>query len=185
MKLRPGRCVSKINSQAWSRYSVKKPRKNFIKAMPRTSLLIFNMGEDKPTYDLHFYLRTKADVQLRSNALEAARQAANKYMEKHVPSGFFMRVVPFPHNVIREKKFASGAGADRVSQGMTLSFGKPSSVAARVFKGNTVIEIKTMAKNKVFVKEALQRASSKLSGQYSILMSEDSRAAVQKIATAA
>ena len=42
-----------------------------------------------------------------------------------------------------------------------------------------------MAKNKAFVKEALQRASSKLSGQYSILMSEDSRAAVQKIATAA
>ena len=124
---------------------LKKPRKNFIKALPRTSLLIFNMGARSKAFDLVFNLNAKSDVQLRSNALEAARQAANKYLEREIPNNYSMRVVTYPHNVIREKKFATGAGADRVSQGMTLSFGRPSSVAARVCAGNTVIEVKANA----------------------------------------
>jgi large subunit ribosomal protein L10e len=168
MKLRPARTTRKINSQAWARYSVKKPKKNYIKALPRTSLLMFNMGVNNPNYSLVLKLRSRQDVQLRSNALEAARQAANKYLERETPGAYFMRVVPFPHNVLREKKFATGAGADRVSQGMTLSFGKPSAVAARVFKGQTVFEIKTNAENKDVAREALRRASGKLSGTYSI-----------------
>jgi large subunit ribosomal protein L10e len=184
MKLRPGRCARKINSQAWARYSVKKPKKNYIKALPRTSLLIFNMGDDKPTFDLHLYLKANSNIQLRSNCLEAARQSANKYLEKQIPGEFFMKVIPFPHNVIREKKFASGAGADRVSQGMTLSFGKPASVAARVFAGNVIFDLKTNAKNKVVAREALRRASGKLSGTCTIVMSAESRAAVQALAVA-
>ncbi len=172
MKLRPGRTVSKINSQAWSRYSVKKPKKNYIKALPRTSLLIFQMGVNKDDYELELSLNAKQNVQLRSNALEAGRQVANKYLEREIPGAYFMRVVPFPHNVIREKKFATGAGADRVSQGMTLSFGKPSSVAARVFEGDKVFEVKTDAENKDVARKALKRASTKLSGQYSIVMME-------------
>ena len=170
MKLRPGRTVRKINSQAWARYSVKKPRKNFIKALPRTSLLIFNMGVKSGGYDLTLTLNAKQNVQLRSNSLEAARQVSNKYLEREIPGEYFMRVVPFPHNVVREKKFAMGAGADRVSQGMTLSFGKPSSVAARVFAGHSVFELKTMLANKDVAREALKRASDKLSGTYGITM---------------
>ena len=171
MKLRPGRTVRKINSQAWGRYSVKKPKKNYIKALPRTALLIFNMGVKKEGYDLMFTLASKQNVQIRSNSLEAARQSANKYLEKEIPGDYYMRVVPFPHNVIREKKFATGAGADRVSQGMTLSFGKPAAVAARVFKGDVVFELKTKAENKVAARTAMKRASMKLSGIYSINMS--------------
>ncbi|MDE1854762.1 MAG: 50S ribosomal protein L16 [Candidatus Micrarchaeota archaeon] len=170
MKLRPGRTVRKINSQAWARYSIKKPKKNYIKALPRTSLLIFNMGVSNAAYELDFTLRSRQNVQLRSNALEAARQAANKYLEREIPGAYFMRLVPFPHNVIREKKFATGAGADRVSQGMTLSFGKPAAVAARVFEGQTVFELKTNAENKDVAREALRRASDKLSGTYAIVM---------------
>lgn len=169
MKLRPGRCVRKINSQAWSRYSVKKPKKNYIKALPRTSLLIFNMGVSKPNYELELRLSSRQNVQLRSNSLEAARQVANKYLEREIPGEYSMRVVPFPHNVLREKKFAQGAGADRVSQGMTLSFGKPAAVAARVFTGQTVFELRTNAENKDVARTAMKRASMKLSGAYSIL----------------
>jgi large subunit ribosomal protein L10e len=172
MKLRPGRCVSKINSQAWSRYSVKKPKKNYIKSLPRTSLLVFNMGVDKSDYDLSLSLNTRSNIQLRSNSLEAARQAANKYLEKNIPGNYFMRLIPFPHNVVREKKFASGAGADRVSQGMTLSFGKPVSVAARVFAGKPIFELRTTLENKEIGRNALKRASSKLSGTYKISLSE-------------
>ncbi len=170
MKLRPGRTVRKINSQAWARYSIKKPKKNYIKALPRTSLLIFNMGTKSDGYDLELTLKSRQNVQLRSNALEAARQAANKYLEREIPGAYFMRVVPFPHNVVREKKFATGAGADRVSQGMTLSFGKPSAVAARVFEGQMVFDLMTNAANKEVAREALRRASDKLSGTYSITL---------------
>ncbi len=172
MKIRPGRCVRKINSQAWSRYSIKKPKKNFIKALPRTSLLIFQMGVKKETYTLLMRLNARGNIQLRSNSLEAARQSANKYLEKELPGDYYMRVVPFPHNVIREKKFATGAGADRVSQGMTLSFGKPSAVAARVFQGDTVFELMINAADKDAGREALRRAASKLSGLFVTVLSE-------------
>ncbi len=171
MKLRPGRTVRKINSQAWARYSVKKPKKNYIKALPRTTLLIFNMGVRKPGYDLDLTLRSRQNVQLRSNALNAARLAANMYLEREIPGEYYLRIIPFPHNVVREKKFATGAGADRVSQGMTLSFGKPAAVAARVFEGKPVFELKTHADNKDIAREALRRASDKLSGTYSINLS--------------
>lgn len=168
MRIRPARAVRTINSQAWSRYSRSKPKKNYIKAMPHTSLLIFNMGTRKDTYDTVFTLSSEQNVRLRSNSLEAARQVANKYLEREIPNDYSFRVVPFPHNVVREKKMAMGAGADRISQGMTLAFGKASSVAARVFYGETVFEIKTMETNRKVAHQAMKRAAAKLSGTYKI-----------------
>lgn len=172
MKLRPARSVRKINSQAWSRYSRSKPKKNYIKSMPHTSLLIFNMGTRNDEYDVVFRLASEQDVRLRSNALEAARQVANKYLEREIPNDFSFRVVPYPHNIVREKKMAMGAGADRISQGMTLAFGKASAVAARVFAGETVFEIKTFSTNRKVAHKAMERAASKLSGTYKIKVDE-------------
>ena len=54
-----------ITSQAWSRYSVKKPKKNFVKALPHTSLLIFRMGVNKPEYDTILTLKADHYVQVR------------------------------------------------------------------------------------------------------------------------
>ncbi len=159
-----------ITSQAWSRYSVKKPRKNFIKALPHTSLLIFRMGINKPDYDTLLTLDSEGYVQVRSNSLEAARQSANKHLEKELQNNYFFRVVTYPHQVIREKKRATGAGADRLSQGMSMSFGRPISVAARIHPRTSVFEIKVNGSQAslAIAKEALKRASSKLSGNYSI-----------------
>ncbi len=157
-----------INSQAWSRYSIKKPRKNYIKAMPHTSLLIFKMGKDSSDYDIRASLTSNQNVQLRSNALESARQAANKYMETEMAGSFDFRVLTYPHHVVREKKMATGAGADRISKGMTLVFGKPSSVAARVYVGQAVFAVKSYGAKRAVVHEALRRAASKLSGTYKI-----------------
>ncbi|MGC8676098.1 MAG: 50S ribosomal protein L16 [Candidatus Micrarchaeia archaeon] len=180
MKIRPGRSTRNIkSSQPWTRYSVRKPRKNYIKAMPRTSLLIFTMGADKPEYDLEFGLVSKQDIQLRSNALEAARQVANKYLEREIPGNYFFKVALYPHHVIREKKFATGAGADRLSQGMTMTFGKPVGVAARVKSGERVFVLKTTSNNRKVAKEALERASKKLSGTYGISVQELKRESEQ------
>ncbi len=160
-----------INSQAWGRYSVKKPKKNYVKALPHTSLLIFRMGVDKPTYSSRYALVSNQYVQLRSNALEAARQVANKHLEREIPGNYFFRVVSYPHNVVREKKRATGAGADRLSQGMNLSFGKAVSRAARLRKGQSVFELKVDVASKDIAREALKRAASKLSGTYTITAS--------------
>ncbi len=157
-----------INSQAWSRYSIKKPRKNYIKAMPHTSLLIFKMGKENENYDTKVYLTSNQNVQLRSNALEAARQAVNKYLEREMVGQFDLRLKTYPHHVIREKKMATGAGADRISKGMTLVFGKPSSVAARVYVDQPVFEVTTYLSKRAIIHEGLKRAASKLSGTYKI-----------------
>ncbi len=167
-RLRPARTMRYPNSQAWARYSLKKPRKNYIRALPHTSLLIFNMGVDNPGYDLKMTMNPQRDIQLRSNALEAARQVANKYLETTIPQGYFFKVLVYPHNVIREHKMATGAGADRISQGMSLAFGRPISIAARIREDQPIFMIKTSAKNRQVVNEAFRRASSKLSGTYKI-----------------
>ncbi|MEM0124425.1 MAG: 50S ribosomal protein L16 [Candidatus Micrarchaeaceae archaeon] len=172
MKIRPARTTRKLNSQAWARYSKRKPKKNFIKALPRNSLHIFQMGVMKPDYNLMMRLNANDDVQLRSNAIEAARQAANKYLEKSLTGNYFLRVNIYPHNVLREKRMASGAGADRISQGMTLAFGTPTAVAARVKKGQTVFELMINESKKEIGLEALRRSSKKLSGTYTIEKSQ-------------
>jgi large subunit ribosomal protein L10e len=168
MKLRPARTMRSLKSQAWSRYSVKKPRKNYVKALPHTSLLVFRMGDENKTYDLVLTLNTNQYVQLRSNALESARLVANKHLERKLPGQYFFRIVTYPHMVIREKKRATGAGADRLSQGMSMSFGRPVSIAARIGIGKPVLEIRTTTNNRTVAKEALKRAAAKLSGSYTI-----------------
>jgi large subunit ribosomal protein L10e len=167
-RLRPARTMRNPNSQAWSRYSLKKPRKNYVRALPHTSLLVFNMGVNKDTYDLDVTLNPEQPIQLRSNALESARQVANKYMETSMPANFSFKVLVYPHNVIREHKMATGAGADRVSRGMSQAFGRPTFVAARVKRGQPIFRVKTMKQNKAIVVEAFRRAASKLSGTYKI-----------------
>lgn len=167
-RLRPARTMRNPNSQAWARYSLKKPRKNFVRALPHTSLLVFNMGVNKDSYDMEVTLRPEQPIQLRSNALEAARQTTNKYLETMIPLGYYFRVLVYPHNVIREHKMATGAGADRISRGMSLAFGRPTSVAARVRSKQAIFKVMTMKQNKAVVVEAFRRAATKLSGTYRI-----------------
>ncbi|MGC8648854.1 MAG: 50S ribosomal protein L16 [Candidatus Micrarchaeia archaeon] len=167
-RLRPARTCRKPNSQSWARYSQKKPRKNYIRALPHTSIQIFDMGKDKPEYDLTLYLTTAESIQLRSNALEAARTVAHKFLESEIPELFYMKLLVYPHNVIREHKMASGAGADRVSRGMSLAFGRPVSVAARLNPNQHVFMLKTTSTNKKIAMDAMKKAQAKLSGTYYI-----------------
>jgi len=179
-RLRPARTVRDIHSQAWARYSQKKPKKNYIRALPHTSLLVFNMGKIDPSYDVKVTLNTTYPIQLRSNALEAARQIVNKYMETHAPNGYSFKILVYPHNVIREHRMATGAGADRISQGMMNAFGKPIGLAARLIRDQPIFMIKTKKANLPFVDEAFRRARSKLSGKYKVLKSEINEQAENK-----
>lgn len=167
-RIRPARTCRTPNSQSWSRFSRAKPKKNYVRAMPRTSLIVFNMGKTSDSYDLQLDLCPNQPIQLRSNSLESARQVANKYLEREIMQDYMFKVLVYPHNVIREHKMAQGAGADRISRGMSQAFGRPVSIAARIREGQPVFMIRTMKQHRQKAVEALRRASTKLSGTYKI-----------------
>lgn len=169
-RLRPAYTFRTPNSQAWSRYSRKKPKKNYVRALPRRSIIVFNMGKDNEAFDTTMTLNATEKVQIRSNSLESARQITNRYLENQIPGEYYFRVLVFPHNVIREHRMAQGAGADRISQGMSMAFGTPVSVAARISAKQPVFMIRTNKKNIPFVKEAYRRAGTKMSSLYKIVI---------------
>jgi large subunit ribosomal protein L10e len=167
-RLRPAKTLRDLTSQPWARYSLRKPRKNYVRAMPHTSLIVFNMGVRKDTYDLDLTLSPERDLQLRSNALESARQLINKHLETDIPMDYMFKVLVYPHSVIREHKMSTAAGADRTSRGMSLSFGRPVAVAARIRKDQPIFQVRTMKANRPVVVKALRMACAKLSGTYKI-----------------
>jgi hypothetical protein len=78
-----------------------------------------------------------------SEALEAARVAANKYMVKNAGKDLFhLRVRVHPFHVLRINKMLSCAGADRLQTGMRGAFGKPQGVCARVQIGQILMSIR-------------------------------------------
>jgi len=168
MGLRPAHTCRTLAKKAWARFSKKKPRRSYVKAMPHLSLLVYTMGDAKKSYDTQYDLVTNVDVQLRDHALESARQAMNKYMEKLILNQYHFRVLVFPHNVIRENKMIAGAGADRLQKGMRKAFGRATNRAARIRAGNPIFTIKMNKANVAHLKEAIRRATAKLSGSFSL-----------------
>lgn len=168
MGIRPGHTVRGTDKQPWARYSKKRPKQSFVKAMPHLSLLVYRMGDLHKQFEVQYDLCTHTDIQLRDNALEAARQAANKYLEKMIMGQYFFHVLVFPHNVIRENKMIAGAGADRLQKGMRASFGRATDRAARMRAGQAIFTFKSSAANRPIIVEAVRRARAKLSGTYSL-----------------
>jgi len=162
MGLRPGRCTRRIR-RPWTRISSTKPKKSYVVGVPSPRIHIFEMGAKKKTFDTAMYLVAERPVQIRENALEAARITANKHLEKTLtPENFFLKILVFPHQVIREHTLATGAGADRFSMGMRKAFGKPKGRAAVVLKGQRIITLRLNKKNIKVGKIALHRADLKL-----------------------
>ena len=107
-------------------------------------------------------LVSKGRVQIRSNALEAARVAANKKLASLGEEGYYLIVKTYPHLVLRENKMIATAGADRLQEGMRKAFGKPIGVAARVDIGTTVLELHVKAADLDKGKNAMNAAKTKL-----------------------
>ncbi len=168
MGLRPAHTCRDVGKVSWTRFSKKRPRKSFVKALPHNAVQLFNMGDAGKAYEMEMELISGGAIQIRDNAIEAARQAANKYLEKQILGNYYFRVLIFPHNVIRENKMIVGAGADRLQKGMRKSFGRPSDRAARIRAKQKIFTIRFMRKDFEIVKDAMRRATSKLSGLYHI-----------------
>lgn len=171
MGVRPAKTIREIRGQAWARISKRKPRKSFVKGAPHPKVRQYNMGTDK-RFDLEVDLIPTKDIQFRDNSLEAARQSANKYMEKNLVDNYFFTVMAFPHLVVREHSALGVAGADRISKGMKRAFGKPKGRMARVRAGNSVFRARIFAKDLPILKEAIKRAKIKMSGTFTILVKD-------------
>lgn len=168
MAIRPGRCYHHITQKAHTRVSRRVPRKSYVKGVPVSKIHHFEMGDvaGQKSFPLIYHLITMQDVQMRSNCLEAARTSALKHLSKNLgDKGFFMKIRKYPHHVLRENPLATGAGADRFSQGMKLAWGKPIGTAARVYAGGKVITVRAHKGKDKIVKEALRRAARKLPGK--------------------
>jgi large subunit ribosomal protein L10e len=75
---------------------------------------------------------------------------------------YYMQVVPYPHNILRENKMIFGAHADRLQQGMRRSFGRTIGTAARVEPGQTLIIVRVKANALETAKLSLKRGMAKL-----------------------
>ena len=171
MGLRPARTCRDLGKAPWTRYSKKKPRKSYVKALPHLSLLVYEMGNRRQHFDYTYNLVAEGDVQLRDNSLESGRQAANKYLEKVMPNLYFFKVRVFPHNVIRENKMIAGAGADRLQKGMRLAYGRSTDRAARINTGQSIFTIHVAKANASHIEEAYRRARRKMSGKFRMVQS--------------
>jgi large subunit ribosomal protein L10e len=121
------------------------------------------MGDLSKEFKYSVQLKSKDAMQVRDNAIEAARQTSNRLLQKKIgKTGWMFKIRMYPHHVLRENPLASGAGADRMSTGMQKSFGKPIGIAARIRKDQILFQIDTSKQHVAVAKDALRRASTKL-----------------------
>ena len=166
MALRKASAYSKKHVVPYTRIS-KRKNKSYIKAVPAQKIVKFAMG-DQPGFaqeklPYHLTLVTEEKVQIRHNALEACRQFLNRKLEIAFPGQFYFRVMIFPHHIQREHRMLTGAGADRMSTGMQLSFGKAMGKAAILRKGEGIFFLALNSPKAVtFARHLFKQIKSKL-----------------------
>jgi len=141
-------------------------RREYITGIPGSKIAQHNMGntrEDMDNYPVQMSLRVEEECQLRHGSLEAARLSANRFMLKNVGvENYRMILRKFPHQVLRENKQATGAGADRVSDGMRQAFGRPVGTAARIYRDERLFTIWCSVEDAETAKDAFRRAYNKI-----------------------
>lgn len=163
-KLRRGSAYSRTSQikRPYTRKS-KYRAKSYIRASPHSKVVRYEMGDVKRKFEYRLILVSKRDLQIRHNALEAARQSGNKLLESKIgKTEYHMQLRKYPHHMLRENVLASGAGADRMSTGMAASFGKVIGLAAQVKAGEPIFVVEVDKKNLDIAKESLIRCKNKL-----------------------
>ena len=152
-----GECYRKGNGQPYT-------RKKYIKGKPQIKIAKFEGGQ-KGDYDFSVQLLINEKMQLTHMAIESTRLTANKTLEKATgESGYFSKLRIYPHVLLRENKMIAAAGADRLQEGMRRAFGKAVSLAARVKRGQCIMELQVKKEHLEAAKKALKGACVKLPG---------------------
>lgn len=134
------------------------------------------MGNTTRDFDYKLELQnlTNKEKKISHNALEAARVAANRFLEERLePGNFMLKLVPYPHEVIRKHKRINVPQADRFQEGMRLAYGTPIATAARVERGDLIMYAEVDEDGIDIVKEALKRADNKLPVSCRIIVEEN------------
>jgi large subunit ribosomal protein L10e len=141
-------------------------RREYITGIPGSKVAQHKMGDkegDPEEYPVRISLTVEESVQIRHGSLEAARLSANRHLIQELGEGNYRMILrKFPHQVLRENKQATGAGADRVSDGMRQSFGKIVGTAARIQAGERLFTAYCEVEDAPVVKEAFRRAYNKI-----------------------
>src|SRR3972149_9438018 len=166
MTLRKASSYSKTNAVPYTRTSKQKGLA-YIKTVPPQNIVKSTMGSE-PLYNQGKFpykltLLSEERGQIRNNAIEACRQFINHELELKYMNQYLFKVIPYPHHIQRENKMLTGAGADRMSSGMQLSFGKAIGKAALVKPGTEIFIVAAPnPKTIVFARELLRKVKPKL-----------------------
>lgn len=147
------------------RYVRGKPstRREYMGGVPVSRITQFVLGNKTEKFPVQISLKTLEKCNVRHNALESARITVNRAMEKKVGStNYRVHIRVYPHVVLRENKQATGAGADRVSQGMRSAFGKAVGTAAEIKQNQVVMIVETTENFIQEAKNALRKAGMKI-----------------------
>ncbi|NYT16970.1 MAG: 50S ribosomal protein L16 [Methanomicrobiales archaeon] len=132
MVRKPGKMYRNVSKRAYT-------RREYMGGIPGSKIVQFDMGNLSQEFPVEVNLIVEETCQIRHTALEAARISINRKLLKEIGRmNFHLKLRVFPHHVLRENKQATGAGADRVSEGMRLAFGKAVGTAARVESGQII-----------------------------------------------
>lgn len=168
MGRRPARCYRYCKNKPY-------PKSRFCRGVPDAKLRIYDVGRKKADVDEFpavVHLVSDEYEQISSEALEAARVCANKYMIKHCgKDNFHLRMRVHPFHVLRINKMLSCAGADRLQTGMRGAFGKPTGLVARVDIGQILMSIRTKEAMSGTAASALRRAAFKFPGRQKVFSS--------------
>merc|ERR1712112_652925 len=169
MGRRPARCYRYCKNKPY-------PKSRFCRGVPDPKIRIFDLGRKKARVDdfpLCIHLISNEYEQLSSEALEAGRICANKYLVKHCgKDAFHLRVRLHPFHVNRINKMLSCAGADRLQTGMRGAFGKAQGTVARVHIGQPIMSVRAREQHEASIVEALRRAKFKYPGRQIIVVSK-------------
>ncbi|WP_292466939.1 50S ribosomal protein L16 [Methanolobus sp.] len=138
-------------------------RRKYMGGVPGSQVIHYDMGNRSAEFPVKVTLIANERCQLTHKSLEAARITANRAMTNAAGrTGFHIKLRVYPHEVLRENKQATGAGADRVSSGMRGAYGKNVGTAARVSAGQKIFTISVNKEHFAVAKDALRKAGHKL-----------------------
>lgn len=177
MGLRPGRCYSSTKDRPYTRHAKRVQKRDYIGAIPGLKTRQWNMGNGLKEFDTIIDLIVKCGklgIQIRDNALESSRMLINRKLVKEIgKEEFFLKLRVYPHHILRENKQAQGAGADRVSKGMSHSYGKSIGRAARMRDGQKIFSVLINEEHTEKAKSALLLALSRFPCKITVRIGKD------------
>merc|ERR1712050_362254 len=172
MGRRPFKCYRQIKNKP---YQVRHGSKKKLAVRDPKRKIKFDVGNtkaDATTFPFNIHIISWEKENISSEAIEASREAANKFMKKNAKKdAYHIRVRVHPFHTLRVNKMLTCAGADRLQTGMRNAFGKPYGTSARVKIGQILLSIRCRDNNANTAREALKRAKFKFPGRQKIVVS--------------